>query len=284
MLCPQSPIAACCHCLLAACAALAFAYKHIGTRQTMGWEWRCFVPGPSDLQLPDALSRGPAEERTDEYLLLRSPAVGIKIRGGGGGGVEVKTRTDVKTRMAEKWTKVVQACGDDVEVAAVAAAEGYGLWMQPEPEVVAPGAVELSASEQAQALWVSVSKQRHQAYTETWPVRLVVEQTDLRLQLREGAAKGAVPIGAPLFYRSFAVEQGRAAELYAGVSHWLGLSFEDTGAEKSQWLGEVVSKLGGAGVVVGGFPTLLHSLDGTFRAMKEQRRPDPEFELGVAPQ
>jgi hypothetical protein len=69
----------------------------------MGWEWRCFVPAPTDLaDLAEAAGRSP-EERTDHYLLVASSAVGIKLRGGG--ALEVKARKDKKARRAEKWKK-----------------------------------------------------------------------------------------------------------------------------------------------------------------------------------
>eukprot|EP01052_Picozoa_sp_SAG31_P000776 SAG31_NODE_22_length_33849_cov_13.713096_24_plen_114_part_00 len=79
----------------------------------MGWEWRCFVPSP----LPTAAAALlPAPElelapecRTDNYLLVDSDEVGIKLRGGGG-QLEVKTRKDAKSRLAEKWKK----CGQSI--------------------------------------------------------------------------------------------------------------------------------------------------------------------------
>ena len=69
----------------------------------MGWEWRCFVPEPTDLVVPEVAGRIP-EERTDHYLLVGSSAVGIKLRGAGG-ELEVKALKDKKARGAEKWKK-----------------------------------------------------------------------------------------------------------------------------------------------------------------------------------
>jgi hypothetical protein len=43
----------------------------------MGWEWRCFVPLPTHVS---AAVEGPVEERTDEYLLIESEAVGVSAR------------------------------------------------------------------------------------------------------------------------------------------------------------------------------------------------------------
>ena len=224
-----------------------------------GWEWRCFVPAPSVLELPDAVAGcRRAEERTDEYLLVPSDAVGIKLRGGGRARLEVKERKELKARGAEKWGKCSAEKRGDAEAAAVSAADEFmaraGAW-QPVPEgaAVAP-------------LWVSVRKRRRQARARTWPSQLVVEQTDIELQLREGTAAGGSFIGKPLRYRSFAVEGGAARQLYEGVSCWLGVGEHETAA---QWTDEVVSRLGGAGaVVIGGFPTLLHSLCARFAELK----------------
>ena len=68
----------------------------------MGWEWRCFVPVPTDLAIPEAAGRS-TQQRTDHYLLVASSAVGIKLRGGG--ELEVKVLKDKKARRAEKWKK-----------------------------------------------------------------------------------------------------------------------------------------------------------------------------------
>ena len=69
----------------------------------MGWEWRCFVPWPTELELREATADVPSESRTDHYLLVGSTALGIKLRGGR--GLEVKVRKESKERGALKWKK-----------------------------------------------------------------------------------------------------------------------------------------------------------------------------------
>ena len=46
----------------------------------MGWEWRCFVPLPTRIDISDGSDNG-VEQRTDEYLLVPSDEVGVKLRG-----------------------------------------------------------------------------------------------------------------------------------------------------------------------------------------------------------
>ena len=89
----------------------------------MGWEWRCFVPLPTTVELREATTGGDGkpvdiEARTDHYLLVASTAVGIKLRGGR--GLEVKTLKDDKQRGAQKWKKPVISYQEDPQEGALA--------------------------------------------------------------------------------------------------------------------------------------------------------------------
>jgi hypothetical protein len=89
------------------------------------------------------------------------------------------------------------------------------------------------------------------------------------LQRRKPRTEGGEPFGAPLRFRSIALEGGRsAAPLYVGASRWLGVP-EDASAggggdgapeppsnAKQAWLQGVLQQLG-PGSMVGGYPTLL---------------------------
>ena len=94
----------------------------------MGWEWRCFLPLPSAVEVREVTvdERGepaPMESRTDHYLLVASAAVGIKLRGGS--GLEVKKLKDEKQRGALKWKKNVVGEQADPEAGALAEADAF---------------------------------------------------------------------------------------------------------------------------------------------------------------
>lgn len=242
----------------------------------MGWEWRCFVPLPSALELSEATAdaEGEAvEDRTDHYLLVASAAVGIKQRGGG--GLEVKTLKQLKRRGAEKWKK---ANADPASTQAIPQLDFRGMPLSdrdgsyPQPDGGNPQAAALEQadlhfaalaadgepveSENAAAHrasgshWVSVAKQRQRCWG---PEGVSFEQTTVALQLHSPEAAGGAPIGEPLQYRSFAMEEGPPKQLYAAAERWLEVP---DGLEDESWLRSVRERLG-AGGVVGGYPMLL---------------------------
>ena len=197
----------------------------------MGWEWRCFVPLPTPLTLPDTAA-APVEEREDRYLLTPSAAIGIKLRGEQG-GLEVKHRSEAKARGAEKWKKTRLGKQGDAQVAALAVAEEH--LREQAAEAGASGGGTAAAGGQACAgHWVSVQKRRQQDYTSGWPTQLVVEQTHLRLQLHQSTAAGGAPQGPAVEYLSFAVEGGGASALYEGVGHWLGVASKGGGGPEAK--------------------------------------------------
>jgi hypothetical protein len=227
----------------------------------MGWEWRCFLPLPSAVEVREVTvdERGepaPMESRTDHYLLVASAAVGIKLRGGS--GLEVKKLKDEKQRGALKWKKNVVGEQADPEAGALAEADAFFASAAVESQGGGQAAADpalASAHHTSGCHWVSVQKQRQQAWL-SWAVGGVcVEQATLSLQLHESQAAGGAAVGEPLHYRTIAVEGAPPPQLYAAVERWLGLP---EGGDKAKWLDTVHGKLG-PGSVVGGYPELLRT-------------------------
>ena len=74
-----------------------FFTKSANWARGVGWEWRCFVPSDTTLTIPEA-SGAEVKTRKDQYLLVGSDRIGIKVRGGG--GLEVKECQEKKQRLA----------------------------------------------------------------------------------------------------------------------------------------------------------------------------------------
>jgi hypothetical protein len=221
----------------------------------MGWEWRCFVPLPTSVELTDATTGGTeVESRTDRYLLVASTALGIKLRGGC--GLEVKTLGHNKTRGAQKWEKVIVGEQDDPDEGALTQADSF-FASAAAKEQLQGAAIDAQTATPARAhrdsgcYWVSVQKQRQQARLGLG--RVWVEQTTLALQLHRSFASGGDPVGEPLHYRTFAFEGAPPKELYGAIERWLGVC---SGIDKSAWQDAVRDKLG-TDAVIGGYPEIL---------------------------
>ena len=216
----------------------------------MGWEWRCFVPCPTELELPET-SGAEEEVRTDRYLLVASSAVGIKLRGGG--GLEVKARKEEKQRGAQKWKKALVDKQGDPEEAALEQADLHSASAVAAAEDTPGGGASAELAEAhrtSNCHWVSVQKRRQQAWL---PDGTCGEQTMLALQLHQSYASGAAAVGEAIHYRTFAFEGAPPPSLYGGVERWRGVSSR---GDKAGWLDAIRDKLG-PGSVVGGYPELL---------------------------
>ena len=233
----------------------------------MGWEWRCFVPLPTAVELREATTGGDGnpvdiEARTDHYLLVASTAVGVKLRGGR--GLEVKSLKDGKQRGAQKWKKEVIGDQEDPQEGALAQADSF-FDSAATKESLRDGAGAQTADlarahRTCGCYWVSVQKQRQQAWLDFGDTRVAGEQTALVLQLHRSLGSGGDPVGKPIHYRTFAFEGAPAPDLYLAVERWLGLP---SAGEKSGWQNAVRDKLG-PGAIIGGYPEVVHAVFGHF--------------------
>jgi hypothetical protein len=243
----------------------------------MGWEWRCFAPLPVS---PDAcgslppLVHSPCDQgcecRDDDYLILPYPETGIKLRGSTSSAprLELKTRTAVRSRGAERWSKVV-----------------FGPNCEPDPLRLAKD-VHSTAFPHT---WARISKLRSCARLESG---VTVEQTDVVVQRYSGMARRGelqpdTLIGRPFRYRSWAFEGADPETLGKSVGQWLGLQWRGDGEYTSSshdcgWRTAVRERLcpGDPGkALIGGYPELLRRTCSTEMACSKEAvlsRPDKD--------
>jgi hypothetical protein len=232
----------------------------------MGWEWRCFVPLPTAVELSDATTAGgTVETRTDHYLLVASTALGIKLRGGC--GLEVKTLKQEKQRGAQKWKKEQVGEQDDPDEGALAQADSYFASGTAEDHLQGGAATvnPARAHRTSGCYWVSVQKQRQQGWLGLSGV--CAEQTTIALQLHRSFRSGGDPVGEPLHYRTFAFERAAPTDLYGAAERWLGVRGD---IDKSAWQDAVRDKLG-TGAVIGGYPEMIYTAFGHILQQTEDR-------------